>query len=113
MFESAELGHALDEATYEANLPRLREDLLDAQLQALSAARFPIVLVFGGVAGAGKSETVSTLTEWMDPRFIEVHALGRASDEELERPPMWRFWRLLPAKGRIGIFFSSWYSDCI
>jgi polyphosphate:AMP phosphotransferase len=113
MFESAELGNALDEATYEANLPRLREQLLDLQLQVLNAASFPVIVVFGGLAKAGKSETVNTLIEWMDARFVEVHATGPASDEELERPPMWRFWRRLPPKGKFGIFFSSWYSDCV
>src|SRR5205814_9165161 len=29
---------------------------------------------------------------------------------ERERPPMWRFWRVLPPKGRIGILFGSWYT---
>ena len=26
---------------------------------------------------------------------------------------MWRFWRALPPKGKIGIFFGSWYTDPI
>ncbi len=26
---------------------------------------------------------------------------------------MWRFWRVLPPKGKIGIFFGSWYTDPI
>jgi polyphosphate:AMP phosphotransferase len=113
MFETAELGQTLDEDTYKERLPELRERLLDAQILVRSQARFPVILVFGGVAGAGKSETVHKLTEWMDPRFIEVHAVGAASDEELERPPMWRFWRRLPPKGKIGIFFGGWYRDAI
>jgi len=111
MFESAELGQTLDEATYKQRLPELRERLLDAQVQLRNEARFPVILLFGGVASAGKGETVHKLTEWMDPRFIEVHAVGPASDEERERPPMWRFWRRLPPKGKIGIFFNGWYLD--
>jgi polyphosphate:AMP phosphotransferase len=113
MFETAELGQTLDEATYKERLPELREQLLDAQIQVRSQARFPVILLFGGVASAGKGETVHKLTEWMDPRFVEVHAVGAASDEELERPPMWRFWRRLPPKGKIGIFFGGWYLDPI
>ncbi len=35
------------------------------------------------------------------------------TDEERERPPYWRFWRVVPARGRIGILFGSWYSDPI
>ena len=36
--------------------------------------------------------------------------LGAPTDEERERPQMWRYWRALPPKGKIGIFFGSWYS---
>jgi polyphosphate:AMP phosphotransferase len=46
----------------------------------------------------------------MDPRFIQTHGMGDPSDEEMERPMMWRFWRALPPKGRIGLFLGSWYT---
>jgi polyphosphate:AMP phosphotransferase len=46
----------------------------------------------------------------MDPRHVRTRALGDPTDEEAERPPMWRFWRALPPKGTIGIFFGSWYT---
>ncbi len=113
MFESAELGHKIDKATYEAEVPRLREALLDAQFDLAQKADFPVIILIGGVDGAGKGETVNLLNEWMDPRHIHAHAMGEKSDEEQERPPMWRFWRALPPKGRVGIFFGSWYTDPI
>lgn len=53
---------------------------------------------------------MNLLHEWMDPRHIESHALRELTDEERERPPMWRYWRDLPPKGKIGIFIGSWYS---
>ena len=31
------------------------------------------------------------------------------TDEEKARPYLWRFWRQLPARGRIAIFDRSWY----
>ena len=113
MFESAELGHRVDKATYDAEVPKLREALLDAQFELAEQAKFPVVILIGGVDGAGKGETVNLLNEWMDPRHIEAHAMGEPSDEERERPPMWRFWRALPPKGKIGIFFGSWYTQPI
>jgi polyphosphate:AMP phosphotransferase len=61
------------------------------------------------VDGGGKGDAVNLLLEWMDPRHIQTHAMGEPSDEERSRPPMWRFWRVLPPNGRIGIFFDSWY----
>lgn len=113
MFESAELGHKIDKPTYDAEVPKLREDLLNAQFDLAQKAGFPVIILVGGVDGAGKGETVNLLNAWMDPRHIQVHAMGERSDEERERPPMWRFWRALPPKGKIGVFFGSWYTDPI
>jgi polyphosphate:AMP phosphotransferase len=110
MFESAELGHKIDKATYDAEVPKLREALLEAQMELAKQAKFPVVILIGGVDGAGRGETVNQLNEWMDPRFLQTHGMGEPSDEELDRPMMWRFWRELPPKGRIGIFLGSWYT---
>src|SRR5689334_17745505 len=112
MFESAELGHRIDKERYKQEVPELREALLNAQLD-LREADFPVIIIIAGVDGAGKGETVNILNEWMDPRHIQTNALDVPTDEELERPEMWRFWRALPPKGKIGIFFGSWYTDPI
>lgn len=111
MFESAELGHKISKEVYKKELPIVREALLDAQLDLLQSARFPVVILLAGVDCAGKGETMNLLHEWMDPRHIESHAQRELTDEEKERPAMWRYWRDLPPKGKIGIFIGSWYSS--
>jgi polyphosphate:AMP phosphotransferase len=113
MFESAELGHSIDKATFEAAVPALREALLEAQYDLQQQGRFALLILISGIEGAGKGETVKLLNEWMDPRLIQVSTFDQQSDEELARPPAWRYWRQLPAKGRIGIFFGNWYSQMI
>ncbi|GGU69299.1 polyphosphate:AMP phosphotransferase [Pseudomonas laurentiana] len=113
MFESAEIGHAIDKDTYDAEVPALREALLEAQFELKQQARFPVIVLINGVEGAGKGETVKLLNEWMDPRLIEVRTFDQQSDEELAHPPAWRYWRALPAKGRMGIFFGNWYSQML
>jgi polyphosphate:AMP phosphotransferase len=110
MFESAELGHKIDKKTYDAEVPQLREALLDAQFDLAEKAKFPVIILVGGVDGAGRGETVNLLNEWMDPRYIQTHGMGEPSDEEMERPMMWRFWRALPPKGKVGVFLGSWYT---
>src|SRR5437762_1327718 len=110
MFESAELGHTIGKTVYDRKVPKLRAALLEAQLEIAAKKACPLVILIGGVDGAGKGETVNLLNEWMDPRHIQTHAMGAPTDEERERPPMWRFWRALPPKGKIGIFFGSWYT---
>lgn len=110
MFESAELGHRISKETWKKEVPGLRESLLDAQLDLLQSRKFPVVILVAGVDCAGKGETVNILNEWMDPRHIEAHALRDLTDEELERPHMYRYWRVLPPRGKIGIFIGTWYS---
>ena len=113
MFEAAELGRKLDKESYRRQVPRLRAALLKAQVALSESRAFAVIVLIGGVDGAGKGETVNTLHEWMDPREIETNALREPTDEERERPPMWRFWRTLPPKGKLGILFGSWYTEPI
>ncbi len=113
MFEAAEIGHKLSKGEFKCMEPQLRGDLLDAQYELSKNGKFPVIVLFSGVRGAGKGETVNLLNEWMDPRHIHTHAFDTPTDEERTRPPMWRFWRALPPKGKIGMLFGSWYTQPI
>jgi polyphosphate:AMP phosphotransferase len=113
MFESAEIGRSIDKETYEAEAPALREALLEAQYELQQQGRFAVIILINGIEGAGKGETVKLLNEWMDARLIQVNTFDQQTDEELARPPAWRYWRQLPPKGRIGIFFGNWYSQML
>jgi polyphosphate:AMP phosphotransferase len=112
MFEAAELRRKTDKAEYEAALPELRSRLLAAQ-RALRNTKRAVILIVSGVEGAGKSEVVNRLHEWLDARGLTTHAFWRDSDETHERPRYWRFWRALPPRGTIGIMFGSWYTQPI
>ncbi|SMC24060.1 polyphosphate:AMP phosphotransferase [Andreprevotia lacus DSM 23236] len=111
MFESAELGHAIDKTTYKEREAALREALLAAQVELKRRGDFPVIIVLAGMPAAGKGEIANLLAEWMDPRHISTLAFDPPNDEEAARPPFWRFWRALPPKGTIGIVFGSWYAD--
>lgn len=113
MFESAEIGRCIDKETFEAEAPALREALLEAQYELKQQGRFAVIILINGIEGAGKGETVKLLNEWMDARLIQVSTFDQQTDEELARPPAWRYWRQLPPKGRIGIFFGNWYSQML
>lgn len=113
MFESAEIGHKVGKRAYKEAVPPLREALLQAQAQLFTDKKSPVLILISGEDGAGKRETIHVLYEWMDPRYLSTLAFDAPTDEERERPAMWRYWRSLPPKGRIGIFAGSWYSDPI
>ena len=114
MFEDAELGRTLSKNEFELRLPDLRARLVQAEF-ALKAARVPVIIIISGVDGAGKGDVVHRLNEWLDPRGVETHAFwheGKKEPEyqEPEYPSYWNFWQALPARGRIGLLFGSWYT---
>ncbi len=111
MLESAEIGHKISKQAYARQEPALRQALLNAQYDLSQSARGPVLIILSGVYAAGRGETANKLTEWMDPRHIRVVAFGPRTPEEEDRPPAWRYWRALPPKGRVGIFFNAWYNE--
>ncbi len=113
MFESADLDHRVAKAAFKREEPRLRQALLEAQLELRKDGRFAALILIAGVQGAGRGETVNLLNEWMDPRLIETQAFGEPTDEERERPELWRYWRALPPKGKTGVFFGAWHGGPI
>jgi polyphosphate:AMP phosphotransferase len=113
LFAPYETKDKVDDATYARREAKLRADLLDVQYDVLERKAFPVIILVNGVEGAGKGETVNLLNEWMDPRHIQAFAWEAPSKEERARPEMWRFWRALPSKGRVGMFFGNWYTHPI
>jgi polyphosphate:AMP phosphotransferase len=113
VFDTASIAHAIDKLTWRRREPALRQALLAAQIRVLEKKDFPVLVLIGGVEGAGKGETVNLLHEWMDPRYLITHAFDAPVTEEQQRPAMWRYWQRLPPKGRLGIFFGAWHSQPI
>lgn len=109
MFDLLE-GEAFEAEVYNAQVAELRADLLDAQYELLDAKNVSVVVLVNGVDGAGKGETVNLLAEWMDARHLRTEAFVEPTAEEAQRPPLWRFWRALPPKGKISVLFGNWYT---
>ncbi len=112
MAKVRDAAEKLSKKEYEEELFRIRAELVQLQVE-LKKLPFKVVLILAGVDGAGRGDAINTLMGWLDPRGVETISVHRPSDEEQERPFMWRFWRGLPARGRIGIFVGSWYTETL
>jgi polyphosphate:AMP phosphotransferase len=97
---------------YEARVPALRAELVQMQVD-LQHASFPVLLVIAGDEAAGKGDVINLLNGWLDPRGVETFAFHEPTDEERERPPMWRYWRCLPPRGRMAIYAGGWHTDAL
>lgn len=110
MFESAKIAHDIDKASFEEQLPGLRTDLLEAQFDLVEAKNFPVILIVGGMEGSGVIDALTSASKILDTRHVTTFALDAPTEEESERPRMWRYWRVLPPMGEMGIYAGSWYT---
>ena len=106
MLEAAEKGK-LAKADYEAVLPGLRTDLVNAQYELRSAGR-PVLVTIAGDDRPGATALYNVLHEWLDARYLASHAWAPPDPGEELYPPFWRYWRALPPKGALGVWLGGW-----
>ena len=112
MFEAVELHKKIAKDLFTQEVESLRTELLRVQ-EAIREQGIPVVVIISGVEGAGKSEVVNRLNEWLDSRWVRNHAFWDETDEERMRPFQWRFWRAMPPQGTMAVMFGSWYTQPI
>jgi PPK2 family polyphosphate:nucleotide phosphotransferase len=62
---------------------------------------------------AGKDSTIKHVMSGVNPQGVQVHSFKQPSAEELDHDFLWRCARLLPERGRIGIFNRSYYEEVL
>jgi AMP-polyphosphate phosphotransferase len=75
--------------------------------------RRAVVMIVTGIPAAGRSEVVNELLGWLDPKFVTVYGFRGLNEVELQRPPLWRYWRIMPPQGRLVILHSGWYQEIL
>lgn len=113
MFDDAESDPKLSDDEASRIILALRTRLLHAQYEHLRKQDRALLILVGGIDGAGKGDTINLLNEWMDPRHVRTIAFSPATKADRLYPPTYRFWQALPAKGQIGIVFGSGYAPLI
>ena len=104
-------GRRLTRLEYHHELPKLQDRLLDAQFELRKSRPRAVAVIVTGIPGAGRSEVVNELLGWLDPKFVTVYGFRDPNEVERQRPPLWRYWRVMPPKGRMVILHAGWYGD--
>ena len=97
------------------------KDLLAQGVQALSDAqerlyaqdRWGVLLIFQAMDAAGKDGTIKHVMSGVNPQGVQVNSFKKPSEEELDHDFLWRCARVLPERGRIGIFNRSYYEEVL
>jgi len=75
--------------------------------------RWSLLVIFQAMDSAGKDSAIKHVMRGLDPKSTQVYGFKEPSTEELKHDFMWRCMKVLPERGRIGIFNRSYYEDVL
>jgi PPK2 family polyphosphate:nucleotide phosphotransferase len=112
-FDTAEtLGLKSKEHAHKT-LERGIERLTKLQEKLYAQEHWAVLLILQGMDAAGKDSTIKHVMSGVNPQGCEVHAFKAPSIEELAHDYLWRTSRVLPSRGKIGIFNRSYYEEAL
>jgi PPK2 family polyphosphate:nucleotide phosphotransferase len=87
--------------------------LSQLQEQLYAQDRWGILLILQAMDAAGKDSTIKHVMSGVNPQGCQVNSFKSPSAEELQHDFLWRTSRLLPERGKIGIFNRSYYEEVL
>jgi polyphosphate kinase len=99
----------LKRKVYERELQRLQVELVKMQ-EWVKASGARVAVIFEGRDGAGKGGVIKRITQHLNPRVVEVVALGVPDTRERTEWYFQRYVERLPAAGEVVLFDRSWYN---
>lgn len=72
-----------------------------------------LLIILQAMDAAGKDGTIKHVMSGLNPQGCDVHSFKAPSPEELDHDYLWRNFRALPERGRIGIFNRSYYEEVL
>jgi PPK2 family polyphosphate:nucleotide phosphotransferase len=72
-----------------------------------------LLLIFQAMDAAGKDSAIKHVMRGLDPKATQVFTFKEPSREEIDHDFMWRSLKVLPERGRIGVFNRSYYEEVL
>ena len=94
-------------------LSRSIEQLAEAQELLWASDTYALLVVFQAMDAAGKDSTIKHVMSGVNPQGVQVVSFKQPSSEELDHTFLWRTWKAVPERGRIGIFNRSHYEEVV
>ncbi len=98
---------------YQQLLEEHTEELSQLQSRLYAQSRYALLLIFQGLDAAGKDSAIKHVMSGVNPQGCQVYSFKRPSPEELAHDFLWRTTRVVPERGRIGIFNRSYYEEVL
>ena len=106
-------GHLHSKVHAEKLLQRGIAAMAELQDKLYAQDRWGVLLIFQAMDAAGKDGAIKHVMSGVNPQGCQVYSFKAPSQEDLDHDFLWRTNRLLPERGRIGIFNRSYYEEVL
>jgi PPK2 family polyphosphate:nucleotide phosphotransferase len=87
--------------------------LAEMQEKLYAQDLWALLLIFQGMDAAGKDGAIKHVMSGVNPQGCDVFAFKEPSNEELQHDFLWREHKVMPRRGKIGIFNRSYYEEVL
>jgi PPK2 family polyphosphate:nucleotide phosphotransferase len=112
-FDPGYMGDLTSKAEARARLEEGIAALAGYQDRLSADDTWALLLIFQALDAGGKDGTIKHVMSGVNPEGCEVFSFKEPSSEELRHDFIWRCAKVLPERGRIGIFNRSHYEEVL
>jgi PPK2 family polyphosphate:nucleotide phosphotransferase len=112
-YDPADTAPFLSEADAKGLLKKATRRLYDLTEILYAQDRWSLLLIFQAMDAAGKDSAIKHVMRGLDPKATQVFTFKAPTPEELDHDFMWRSLKVLPERGRIGVFNRSYYEEVL
>jgi len=106
-------AHAMTKEIALEHLDDEKDKLKKLQDKLYASDKYSVLLIFQAMDAAGKDSTIRYVMSGINPQGCQVFSFKQPSSEELDHDFLWRTYKALPERGRIGIFNRSYYEEVL
>lgn len=105
-------GH-LSKEEGKQELARVKEELSKQQESLYASNSHSLLVIFQAMDAAGKDSAIEHVMSGLNPQGCQVYSFKTPNSEEYEHDFLWRHYKALPERGRIGIHNRSHYENVL
>jgi PPK2 family polyphosphate:nucleotide phosphotransferase len=109
----SKLNLDIDKKAGRIHLEELNLQLQELQDKLYAQDRYSLLIIFQAMDAAGKDGTIKTVFSGINPQGCHVVSFKKPTAQELDHDFMWRCYKELPERGRMGIFNRSYYEEVL
>lgn len=106
-------GTKLSKDNAEELLAKSQKEMAKMQDVLWASNSFSLLIILQGMDAAGKDGIIKHVMSGVNPQGCEVTSFKAPTAEELDHDFLWRCIKVMPGKGKIGIFNRSYYEEVL